>query len=117
MEKNDDDKKAERFIVWEALKSIIFNNIDYYKSDDSTNGLKIHGALLGIIDCIDEARPLIVEVESICKIYDFDDVTPGNGYRTFIKIFDSGINHTLKIVKYVTESRSSLLFRKNTYTK
>ena len=117
MEKSDEDKAAERFIVWEALKSIIFNNIDYYKSDDSANGLKIHGALLGIIDLIEEARPLVVEIESIYKLYDFDDVTPGNGYRSFIKIFESAINHTFKIVKYVTESRSSLLFRKNTYTK
>lgn len=117
MEKSDEDKAAERFIVWEALKSIIFNNIDYYKTDDSANGLKMHAALLGIIDLVDEARPLVVEIESICKLYDFDDATPGNGYRSFIKIFDSAINHTFKIVKYVTESRSSLLFRKNTYTK
>lgn len=117
MEKCDEAKTTERFIVWEALKSIICNNIDYYKSDESTNGLKIHGAFLGIIDYIDEGRPLVEEVEVICKQYDFDEVTPGNGYRSFIKIFDSAIHHTLKIVKYVTESRSSLLFRKNTYTK
>jgi hormone-sensitive lipase len=117
MEKGDGDKTVERFIVWEALKSIILNNIDYYKSDESNNGIKIHGAFLGIIDSIDEGRPLIVEIESFYKLYDFDDVTPGNGYRSFIKIFESAINHTLKIVKYVTESRSKILFRKTTYTK
>lgn len=117
MEKSDEAKPNERFILYEALKSIICNNIDYYKSDESTNGLKMHSALIVIIDSIDEGRPLVEEVELFCKQYDFDDVTPGNGYRSFVKIFDSAINHTLKIVKYVTESRSSLLFRKNTYTK
>ena len=117
-EKCDEGKKSsDKFIVWEALKSIICNNIDYYKSDESTNGMKIHGAFLGIIDNLDEARPLVTEIEEFCELYDFDENTPGNGYRSFIKVFDCAINHTFKIVKYVTESRSSLLFRKNTYTK
>lgn len=117
MEKCDQAKVPEKFIVWEALKSIICNNIDYYKSDESMNGLKLHGAFLGIIDNLDEARPLIQEIELFCSVYDFDATTPGNGYRSFIKIVDCAINHTLKIVKYVTENRSSLLFRKNNYTK
>lgn len=117
MEKSDEAKVPEKFVEWEALKSIVCNNIDYYKSDESMNGLKLHGAFLGIIDNLDEAQPLIQEIEFFCKSYDFDATTPGNGYRSFIKIFDCAINHTLKIVKYVTENRSSLLFRKNNYTK
>lgn len=117
MEKCDEAKRPEKFLVWEALQSIICNNIDYYKTDESTNGLKLHGAFLGIIDHLDEARPLIQEIELFCKDYDFDEHTPGNGYRSFVKVFDCAINHTLRIVKYVTESRSSLLFRKSTYTK
>lgn len=119
-EKGDETTKGtscDKLIVWEALKSIIFNNIDYYKTDESTNGLKIHAAMLGIIDQLDVARPLISDVDDFCKLYDFDSETPGNGYRSFLKVFDSAINHTFKIVKYVTESRSSFLFRKTTYTK
>lgn len=116
--RDDDDFISEKpFHLWEALKSIILNNIDFFKSDDSTNGLKLHGALLGIIDQIDEARPLYQEVESFCKLYDYDENLKGNGYRSFLKIFDSAINHNFKILKYVTENRSGLLFRKNAYTK
>jgi hypothetical protein len=117
MEKHDEDKATESFIVWEALKSIICNNIDYYKCDETTNGLKLHGALLGIIDLLEEARPLYREIESFCSEYDLDENTQGNGYRSFLKVFDSAINHTLRILKYVTENRSGLLFRKTAYTK
>jgi hormone-sensitive lipase len=117
MEKRDDSACENNFYIWEALKSVIHNNIDYFVSDDTENGLKLHGALLGIIDQLDEARPLYQEVESFCKLYDFDEKLKGNGYRSFLKIFDSAINHTLKILKYVTENRSGLLFRKNAYTK
>jgi hypothetical protein len=118
-EKGDENKTIlyDKFIVWEALKSIIFNNIDYYKTDETTNGLKIHGAMLGIIDQLDIAKPLICQVDDFCQLYDFNEHIPGNGYRSLLKVFDSAINHTFKIVKYVTESRSSFLFRKTTYTK
>ncbi|KAG5674157.1 hypothetical protein PVAND_004141 [Polypedilum vanderplanki] len=115
MEKHD--KATENFIIWEALKSIIINNIDYYKNDETTNGLKLHDTLLEIIDQIDEARPLFEEVESFASEYDLDENTQANGYRSFLKVFDSAINHTLKIIKYVTENRSGLLFRKTAYTK
>jgi hormone-sensitive lipase len=110
-------KTPEKFLVWEALKSIICNNIDYFKDDESTNGLKLHFAFVSIIDHLDEALPLVQQTESVCHLYDFDELTPGNGYRSFLKVFDSAINHTFKIVKYVTESRASLLFRKTNYTK
>jgi len=119
MEQADDggNTHSEKFIMWEALKSIVCNNIDFYKADASTNGMKLNGAFIGIIDQLEEARPLVAEVESFCKLYDYDELTTGNGYRSFVKVFDAAIQHTLKIVKYVTENRSSLLFRKNSYTK
>lgn len=117
MEKCDEGKVPERFIVWEALQAVVNNNIDYFKRDESTNGLKLHGAFLGIIDHLEVARPLVQEIEMFYKMYDFDEKTPGNGYRSSIKLFDCAINHTLKIVKYVTQKRSTLLFRKNNYTK
>lgn len=108
---------AEKFIVWDALKSIIHNNIDYFKSDESNSGLKLYAAFVGIIDHLNEARPMVQEIEAFCKEYDFDDVTPGNGYRSFIRIHNCAISHTFKIVKYITENRASLLFRKHNNTK
>lgn len=116
-EKCDGVKTPEKFIMWEALKTLIENNINYFASDDSTNGLKISAAFVGIIDHLQEAQPLLEEIELFCKLYDFDENTPGNGYRSFIKVFDSAINHTSTLVKYVMQNRSSLLFRKTNYTK
>lgn len=113
----DEAKALEKFLIWEALKSIICNNIDYYGTDKSTAGLKLHSAFSSIIDQLEEARPLIQEIELFCKAYDYDEITPGNGYRSFIKVFNCAINHTSRIVKYITENRSGLLFRKSAYTK
>lgn len=121
-EKGDESKTSEetmrnKFDVWEALKSIIANNIDYYKNDESESGLKIRAALLGIIDQLDLAYPLICDIEDFCGIYDFDAQTTGNGYRSFLKVFDCAIDHTNNIIQYVTVARSNFLFRKATYMK
>ncbi|CAO1436583.1 unnamed protein product [Diamesa serratosioi] len=111
------EEKENENLLFEALKSIAINNIDYFNTDDSTNGLRLHGAFLSITDHIEIAKKKYVHMKSFAAEYDFDEKTPGNGYRTFLKIFDSAIQHTLKTSRSVTENRSSLLFRKNIYTK
>lgn len=117
MNKYEESKGQERFILWEALKTVVYNNIDFFKTDESTNGVKLYESFSGIIDHLEEAKPLVQQIELFFNIYDYSEETPGNGYRSFIKLFDCAINHTSKIVKYVTQTRSSLLFRKNNYTK
>lgn len=122
-EKSDESKASSdssmlsKFLAWDALESIVVNNIDYYQHDESECGLKIRAALLSIIDQLNLARPLICQIEDFCVAYDFDAATPGNGYRSFVKVMDAAIEHTHNIVKYVAEARSSFLFRKTTYMK
>lgn len=113
---NSESSRTENAIL-DALKSICTNNLIYFQSDESESGLRIHGAFVGLIDHIDFAKPLIAEIEQFAGEYDFDEATPGNGYRSFLYVFNSALNHTLKVSKYVTENRGSLLFRKNIYMK
>lgn len=112
-----DDAMRIKFLQWDALESVIANNIDYYQHDETENGLKIRAALLSIIDQLNLARPLICQIEDFCGMYDFDAQTPGNGYRSMLSVFDSAIHHTHRIIDYVTVARSNFLFRKTTYMK
>ncbi|CAH1728739.1 unnamed protein product [Chironomus riparius] len=107
---------TEKFFAWESLKSIIDNNIDFLKCDQSSY-LTLHDALLGITNQLNDARILYEEIESFCKKYDVDENIQANGYRSFLKIFDSAINHAFKTLKHYTENRSKLFFRRNHYIK
>lgn len=62
-------------------------------------------------------KPLITEIEEFMAEYDFDASTPGNGFRSFLMVFESAVHHSMKLSKYVTENRSGLLFRTNIYMK
>lgn len=92
-------------------------NVDFYKSDKSFVGVKIHASFEKVIEMLRKSVPVVKNVESFASKYDFDEKTPGNGYRSFVFIFEAAVKHTEKICKYITENRSYLLFRKSVYMK
>uniref|UniRef100_A0A1B0CEX7 BHLH domain-containing protein n=2 Tax=Lutzomyia longipalpis TaxID=7200 RepID=A0A1B0CEX7_LUTLO len=108
---------TRRAPMFDALKDLCVNNINFFKHDDSEMGLRLHGAFLAPVDHIDKARPLVDQISEFAHEYDFDINTPGNGYRSFIKVIDCCIMHSIKTCRTVLEGRTSILFRKTLYTK
>lgn len=105
------------FAMYDVLKELCQNNIEYFEKDDTSKGQRIHGALIGIIDHLQRARPLVQEIREFASSYDFDEQTPGNGYRSFVFVVDQSVKHSVKLCRYIMENRNSLLFRKSIYMK
>lgn len=47
--------------------------------------------------------------------YDFDEQTPGNGYRSFVAVVDASMEHAVQLCRQINVSKQSLLFRKGFY--
>ncbi|XP_031621456.1 hormone-sensitive lipase [Contarinia nasturtii] len=105
------------FALYDALIDICQNNIKYFECDDSETGQRFLCAFRGIIDHIAIARQFVTKITTFVHEYDFDEVTPANGYRSFVKTISACINHNFKVAKYIAQNRSYLLFRKNMYMK
>lgn len=105
------------FVLYDALADICQNNIKYFECDESEIGQRFLCAFHGIIDHLIIARQFVAKIIGFVHEYDFDELTPANGYRSFVKAVQSCINHTVKISKYIAQNRSYLLFRKNMYMK
>lgn len=105
------------FVLYDALADICKNNVKYYECDDTETGQRFCGAFQGILDHIDITKKHILKIVLFAHEYDFDENTPGNGYRSFVKVVQSCITHCLKVSKYISQNRSYLLFRRNTYIK
>ena len=105
------------FACYDALKDLCTNNVEYFQTDDSENGQRFYCAYMGFIDHIDSARKYVETIKEFAHEYDFNKATPGNGYRSFLLVVRSCINHGLKLSSYVMQNRSSLLFRKSLYIK
>lgn len=105
------------FAMYDALVDICQNNIKYFECDDTETGQRFLCAFRGIIDHITIARQFVSKFITFVHEYDFDENTPANGYRSFVKAVQSCINHCAKVCKYIAQNRSYLLFRKNMYMK
>lgn len=105
------------FVLYDALIDICQNNIKYFECDESETGQRFLCAFRGIIDHLAIARQFVSKIITFAHEYDFDEYTPANGYRSFVKTIQSCINHCVKVTKYIAQNRSYLLFRKNMYMK
>jgi len=107
----------EKYVIINGLIDMSVSNVEYYSLDQSSLGVKLHAIFKKLIDVLNKSVPVIREIESFAAEYDFDAMTPANGYRSFVYIFNSAVKHTEKICKYITDNRASLLFRKSSYMK
>lgn len=105
------------FASFDALREVCEDNAKYYESEDNECGQRYHGALTGIIDHIEVARKLTTDVLSFAHEYDFDEFTPGNGYRSFVKCTRLCVEHCLRVSKHIAQNRTFIWFRKNMYMK
>lgn len=110
-------KADEKYILIDDMITMSTSNLDFYQSDKSFVGVKLHSSFEKVIEYLKKSVPVVKEIESFAGKYDFDESTPGNGYRSFIYIFDAAVRHANKICKYITENRGNLLFRKSVYMK
>ncbi|CAF4875604.1 unnamed protein product [Pieris macdunnoughi] len=105
------------YAMYEALKDSCQNNATYFQPDDSENGQRLYQGFITLIDHIDTVWPLVDHVRKVAPSYDFDEKSPGNGYRSFVSVVDSCILHGLKLSRQVCSGRDALLFRKGYFVK
>lgn len=100
---------------WGALREICNSCLDYFSTHQDEVGQKINNALKVILDKLEELRPLYLEISEFAPLFDFDDDTPGNGYRSFLYLVDRCIFHTTATCQDLFNQKNSMLFRKNNH--
>lgn len=101
----------------EVLKELCANNAEYFSKDNTENGQRMYISFLAMIDAADNIKPKVKHIQNQVSAFDFDEKTPGNGYRSFLYIVDLALQLAVRSCEKVTEKRASMLFRKNTITK
>lgn len=112
----DSEVKSPK-VTHDALKNLCENNITFFAKDESEYGQRLHKAFQDIIKHINAIGPMVNKINSVAKHYDFDEDTPGNGFRSFLTIVDSSISYSLQVSHKVCLKRDNLLFRKGNMTR
>lgn len=102
--------------AYELIK-LCMSNVEFYKQDQTVTGSRMTAAFEKLHDYLVKAVPVTRVIDSFAHIYDYDESTPGNGFRSFMFIFEAALDYSVKTCQYINENRGSLLFRKSVYLK
>ncbi|XP_011500605.1 PREDICTED: hormone-sensitive lipase [Ceratosolen solmsi marchali] len=99
--------------AWDTLRSLCKTNLKHFNSHQDEAGMRIKGALLVLIDTLENIRSTYAEISRIAPLFDFDENTPGNGYRSFLFLVDKCIIHSTLVCQELDYQKNSMLFRKS----
>ncbi|OXU23851.1 hypothetical protein TSAR_010329 [Trichomalopsis sarcophagae] len=97
---------------WRSLRDFCKANMEHFASHQDEGGLRIKGALQVLLDTLDNLRMVYAEISRFAPLFDFDENTPGNGYRSFLILVDRCIVYTGFACKDMLSQKDSVLFRK-----
>uniref|UniRef100_A0A0P4W0N5 Hormone-sensitive lipase n=2 Tax=Scylla olivacea TaxID=85551 RepID=A0A0P4W0N5_SCYOL len=96
---------------------MIEDNTLHFKNDDSEHGQRLHSGFLVLKENMDKVTTLSEALRKEAHLYDFDENTPGNGFRSFNNIVHQAVVSVFSLCKHVCTGRDSLLFRKGHYVR
>ena len=99
------------------LVQIALENLGFYKKAKNRKFGEFCKAFEALINAVAKLHLLVKDIEGFAPDYDFDKMSPGNGYRSFIDVYDLAVKRTVKLCVCVKKNRESIFFRRNFYEK
>ncbi|KTG37068.1 hypothetical protein cypCar_00007875, partial [Cyprinus carpio] len=101
--------------VFAALQEVCSDVISALNGSHNSSNADATDRLLGVMRQIQEhgraVEPLITGFTAVYHHYDLDAQTPGNGYRTLVKVVHSCIIHILQKARYIASNCTGAFFR------
>lgn len=99
----------------DELIQTIDNNVGYFDKEQKSQ--KLIDSLRRLKLTLKKCSKSVDEIENFAHEYDFDEETPGNGFRSFVEIFDSAVQRALKLGRKLIIAREGTFFRADKYSK
>lgn len=95
------------------LMELIENNIEYFNNIREMRTLSLN---LGQLKCVTEkCVKAMEEINRFAYEYDFDETTPGNGYRSFVAMSELAVKEAFVVCKQLMENHGKLFFNFKSY--
>ncbi|KAI6218452.1 hypothetical protein M3Y95_01165700 [Aphelenchoides besseyi] len=109
---------VQRGAVFLLLKQLAAENRSYFDANQkSTYYKRIADCCSEIHETSDMISELLVKIQEAAQKCDYDEHTPGNGFRSLTCVCDMVTLHLVSVLKKCAETRGSLLFRSTTVCK
>uniref|UniRef100_A0A3Q1HK26 Hormone-sensitive lipase n=1 Tax=Anabas testudineus TaxID=64144 RepID=A0A3Q1HK26_ANATE len=102
-------------VVFAALETVCKDNISIWCGDSDMPYGAVAKRLVTCMRQIQEhgreLEPVVASFTTVYHHYDFDAQTPGNGYRTLVKVLQSCLLHIIHKGRYIVSNYNSAFFR------
>lgn len=98
-----------------TLKIISTQNAEHFVKDTTENGQRLFISFSSMNEAVDQMWPKIIYIEGRVEEFDFDKDTPGNGYRSYLRVVKLAIELCITVNERVAQKKDSVLFRKGYY--
>lgn len=99
--------------MFQVLHSLMEDNIVFFRDNPSETGRRFIDAFTRIQEHAQSLEPTMNNFASIYHIFDFDEKTPANGYRSLMKVVQSCVLHIIHKSRYIAANRRGIFFRAN----
>lgn len=103
--------------MYDQLISLCDRNREFFNKDKTDVGAHFQSSFKKISEFLLKSNQVLKQIKNFAGIYDFDEKTPGNGFRSFIFIFDAAVNYIDQTCKLIAEKKGKIFFRKGFYAK
>lgn len=101
----------------DELLEVAFDNLEFFRFSKVNDGQIFCRSFQTLIESVQEINSLISTIEGFAANYDFDEKTPGNGYRSFISLCQSAVRRVTKVSMLIKKKRESIFFQRKSLEK
>ncbi|XP_042290776.1 lipase, hormone-sensitive a [Thunnus maccoyii] len=109
------DSDMDYKVVFAALETVCEDNISALCGPSDLPYGSVAQRLVTCMRQIQEhgraLEPLVASFTAVYHHYDFDEQTPGNGYRTLVKVLQSCLLHIIQKGRYIASNYNGAFFR------
>ncbi|KAJ1133164.1 hypothetical protein NDU88_011461 [Pleurodeles waltl] len=99
--------------MFQTLHSLAEDNTAFFQGNSSELGQRFVSAFTSIQEHARVLETAMGNFASFYHIFDFDEKTPANGYRSLMKLVLACVQHIIHKSRYVAANRRSIFFRTN----
>uniref|UniRef100_A0A914H190 Hormone-sensitive lipase n=1 Tax=Globodera rostochiensis TaxID=31243 RepID=A0A914H190_GLORO len=104
---------VQRNAVFDLLKQLAIDNYVYFRQNNSSSvyGNRVSECCDELSASVDLIRDIIRKLQVASQKCDYDEDTPGNGFRSLVCITDIVLLHLVSVLRICSESRGVMMFR------
>ncbi|VDN19057.1 unnamed protein product [Gongylonema pulchrum] len=110
---------VQRSAVFALLAELADDNAEFFKNSANcaVHAARLEECCRNVSLLTPSLKGLVIRLQDMAPRYDYDKLTPGNGFRSLVCVCDTVLLHLISVLRSCIEHRQTMMFRASYYSK